>query len=139
MQPLCNHKLYCFEKTGICRFLITINIPQGITPYSGTPTFGLGSCMPLSGAGTDASIRILQHVPLDSGDFGFFVSKRACIYLVAGKIEGSYGDAARLTHRNPQLTSVSWGSSRGISLRTTMHQEMRRTPLILLPAHRRLP
>ena len=113
MQLLCNHKLYYFEKTGICRFLsqITINIPQGITLYSGTPTFGLGSCMSFPGAGTDASIRILQHVPLDSGGFGFFVSKRACIYLVAGKTEGSYGKAARLTHRNPRLTSVSWGSS----------------------------
>ena len=67
--------------------------------------------MPFSGAGTDASIRTLQHVPLDSGGFGFFVSKRACIYLVAGKIEGSYGKAARLTHRNPHPASVGWGSS----------------------------
>ena len=116
MQLLCNHKLYYFEKTGICRFLsqITINIPQGITLYSGTPTFGLGSCMSFPGAGTDASIRILQHVPLDSGGFGFFVSKRACIYLVAGKIEGSYGKAARLTHRNPHPASAGWGNSRAM-------------------------
>ena len=72
--------------------------------------------MSFPGAGADASIRTLQHVPLDSGGFGFFVSKRACIYLVAGKIEGSYGKAARLTHRNPHPASAGWGSSSRCSM-----------------------